>query len=292
MKQTPYRIAVCFLALVLLCAGVLCVCIRRKNSRGSEQFRDDSFTRLSAVNIAYLPSVIEEAEYALTCTGMCYDPVNHSLWIGNYGAASLDAESIYPSIIEVDFETGEIITVLPLSFLEETTANIQGVAYDPADDTLWFTDSADIYHIDKAGNLLSRLSAGEYKDSVPNGIACAPDGSLWVLFYRDYLIHYDKSGHEIAVINCNYESQDHITCDSSGQIWISAGADYSGDKNYVLRLDETTGRIAEGYIVEQSYAVEGIVIKDHSLYVINDGEYHDAKIRQNYIARYELEEKL
>lgn len=40
------------------------------------------------------------------------------------------------------------------------------------------------------------------------------------------------------------------------------------------------------YRVNESYAVEGILVKDSTLFVVNDGIYHEAKIKNNYVQEY------
>lgn len=283
MKKTRVIVALIILTVIICCIGMFI----KQNKKHGQTITDKTFVELSAEDIHMLPSVLDEN--AFTCTGLSYDPVNDSFWVGNYGAASIDDSEKYPSIIELNSKTFEVKRIVGLPFLDVANANIQGVAYDRDTDSIWFTDSSQIYNINKTGELLSEFSVDPYTDSVPNGIACGEDSSLWVLFYKNYLIHYTKDGEVIDVVKCNYKDQDQITCNNNGEIWISAGADYSGDKNYVIQLDPSTGKIVAGYKVMESYAIEGIAFIDGKLMVINDGLYHDAKIKNNFICVYELD---
>lgn len=68
-------------------------------------------------------------------------------------------------------------------------------------------------------------------------------------------------------------------------IYISAGVDYQGNNNFVICLSKDMERKFV-YRVNESYAVEGILVKDSTLFVVNDGIYHEAKIKNNYVQEY------
>lgn len=283
MKKTRLFVALILLIVVICCIGMFI----KQNKKHGQTIADKEFAILSAEDIHTLPSMLNEN--AFTCTGLSYDPVNDSLWVGNYGAASIGTSEKHPSIVELDSKMFEVKQIVDLPFLDVVNANIQGVAYDRDTDSIWFTDSSKIYNINKTGELLSEFSVDPYTDSAPNGIACGEDSSLWVLFHKNYLIHYTKDGEVIDVVKFNYKDQDQITCDDNGEIWISAGADYSGDKNYVIQFNPSTGKIVAGFKVMDSFAIEGIAFVDGKLMVINDGLYHYAKIKNNFICVYDLD---
>lgn len=282
MRKIKKIIAIFFLVVLICSLGIFI----KQNKKHGQPIGDKNFIELSTKEIYTLPDMINGN--AFTCTGMSYDQENNSLWVGNYGAASIDATNKYPSIVELNYGNFEVIRIIELPFLDCIYANIQGVAYDSENDSIWFTDSSKIYEINKNGKLLSKFAVDPYTADVPNGIALGKDGSLWVLFYKNYLVNYTKEGKMIGVVKCNYENQDQIVCDDKGNIWISAGVDYLGDKNYVIQINAISGQIITGFKVMESYAIEGIVFVDGNLLVMNDGLYHDAKLKENFICIYEL----
>lgn len=88
----------------------------------------------------------------------------------------------------------------------------------------------------------------------------------------------------LNVLNCDIKDQDQLLI-IDGELLFTAGADYLGDKNYLYRINKD-GKCRLLGPLKNSYAVEGMVFIDDSLYVFNDGYYHDAKIKKNYVAVY------
>lgn len=73
-------------------------------------------------------------------------------------------------------------------------------------------------------------------------------------------------------------------------IYFTVGADYQGNNNYVTSFNKKTNDIKIKYRTIESYAVEGIVIRDRKIFIINDGLFHDAIIPKTYISVYDLKE--
>lgn len=132
--------------------------------------------------------------------------------------------------------------------------NVQGVAYDSADDAIWFTDSHSIYEISLKGDLLREIGSSKY--SKPNGLAYdVHTDHLWVLYFYGDLVEYNISGQAVRTIRARYADQDQITI-NDGIIYMTVGADYKGNDNFLLGLDMNSGEVIEKYRLQQSYAVE------------------------------------
>lgn len=82
--------------------------------------------------------------------------------------------------------------------------------------------------------------------------------------------------------------QDHLCFSAEHKICFSVGNDYQGEDNYVVICSPETTTIEHAYQVIGSYSIEGICIIGSTLYVANDGNYHEAKINNNYIATYDI----
>lgn len=221
-----------------------------------------------------------------TCTGLTYNFNTKEYYIGNYGKSTPDDNTQEVSIIVCNDKFDIIDEIIPSKDIK----NIQGVSYCNKTNTIFFTDTEKIYEIDFNGNVLSNIiieNASTYK---PNSILYDDrDDTLWVLCTSDYLFHINTSGEIIDKIECSFRNQDQICFDKNYNILFTVGADYNGTNNYVGLIDIKNRNAKIIYNVSDSYAVEGIFVKDDALYIINDGIFHDAKIRENYIVKYELD---
>jgi len=234
-----------------------------------------------------LPLFTKE-RYALTATGISYNESDKAFYIGNYGKSSKDDKAFYPSIEKIDSNSLEIIDEYLIENIKEGV-DIQGIAYDKSSNSLWYTNGNSVinYSIDQKKEN-SSFSIGKYKRYKANGICIdTQDASLWVLCMYKYLLHFNQDGSLIKTYNCDFIGQDHICMDKQGKLYISAGIDYQGNDNFVVSYNKnlTADKV---YRVNESYAIEGIAIIDSKLYVVNDGYYHDAKIRSNYIQEYSI----
>jgi len=162
---------------------------------------------------------------------------------------------------------------------------IQGVSYDPSDGSLWCCDAGGgkVYNIKTDGTLISSFST-----SSPTGIACASDGTLWVLNYSNKIINMSKTGATLASYNFAYsETLDQCFLDEChGYLYITAGVNYTGRNNvYLFNINTHQQSIA---CTVDSYSVEGIVIEPTRMIIVNDGLYHSAVVPVNQANIYEL----
>ncbi|MDD2971661.1 MAG: hypothetical protein PHE02_05970 [Lachnospiraceae bacterium] len=221
-----------------------------------------------------------------TCTGLTWDASDNSFWIGDYGALNF-GDMLVPRVVEIDKDLRKVLKVLEVSDVLSDGDNLQGVAYDQNNNSLWLAVGDSCKNINKDGKLIYEFNLGKYSSYKANGI-CVDNDTLWVLCYSKYLLHYDKTGNLIKEFNFNYKGQDQI-CIYEDTILATIGADYTGENNYVVSIaKETDASMSVKYQVKGAYAVEGIAVVDGKLYIVNDGLYHDAKIKESYISIFDI----
>ena len=137
-----------------------------------------------------LPDIINnEPGCGFTCTGLTYDSVTDTFWIGNYGKRDPSDKTKRPSIINLSKDFSSVIKEIYVKCDKST--NIQGVSYDSGNDTLWYTDTKKIINIDKEGHELTSFKLGKYQKYIPNGIAYDAESDS-ILFFA------------IIIICCNF----------------------------------------------------------------------------------------
>lgn len=234
---------------------------------------------LTASQTIRLPDLYEAGK-GFTCTGLAFD--GEFFYIGDIGA--LSGTNYRSQIVATrDFVTVE--RTIPLYSIYSGFRIVQGVAYDASNDSLWCVDAdgSKIYNLTKAGEPISSFAY-----SRPTGIACAQDGSLWVLDYSNKIKNLSKTGTVIASFDFAYsETLDQCFLDDSrGLIYITAGVNYSG-RNNVYCFNTNTHEQSIACTVD-SYSVEGIWLGNGTMIIVNDGLYHDAAAKQNQANFYVL----
>ncbi|MFQ9014718.1 MAG: hypothetical protein ACLR6S_12295 [Lacrimispora saccharolytica] len=219
-----------------------------------------------------------------TPTGVAYDEAAGTFWLCDYGSEDKPC-SIYE--LSKDFRlTGKEIK---LTSILDKDWNLQGITYDSQDDSFWIAVGNKIVEVDKDGKELNEIVLDQFDKFKSNGIAYDKEtDSLWILCDRKLLINCSKNGKVQKSIKCNISDQDHLFFVDSSSLYISAGADYNGDDNFIMEVEVDTKKIKALYRLEDSFAVEGISVLDGKLYVINDGIFHNAKIKDNYVSCYDL----
>jgi len=219
-----------------------------------------------------------------TPTGIAYDEAEGTFWLCDYGSEDKPC-SIYE--LSKNFcLTGKAIK---LTSIMDTDWNLQGITYDSQDDSFWIAVGNKIVEVDKNGKKLNEVVLEQFEKFKSNGIAYDKEtDSLWILCYQKLLINCSKNGKVQKSIKCNISDQDHLFCVGSSSLYISAGADYNGDNNFIMEVEIDTNKIKTLYRLEDSFAIEGISVLDEKLYVVNDGIFHNAKIKDNYVSCYDL----
>ena len=240
--------------------------------------------QIYANEIIKLPDKEKEG-IGFTCTGLFWDETERTFLIGNAGKYK-PSESVFQASVEKlseDFKT--IKESLPCYLSFDAMRDIQGVTMD-SDQTIWICSYGEnlVRHIDAEGR-----SLGEFAIREPSGIAYDKrDNTLWILT-NHYLYHCSTEGKIEKQIRVHIKGQDQLFLDSeANRLYFSAGLDYHGD-SYIYSVDLSADEIKPLYVLKDSYAIEGIAIKDGVLYVLNDGYYHEAEIPENQVNLYQLD---
>lgn len=236
-------------------------------------------SKITADEIIYLENL---GLNNFTSTGITYDSKNDSFWIADHGTSETDSLCLY----EFDTDFKKVIRSLNIGKLTVSDGNFQGIAYDYKNDSIWIAIGDSICEVSKLGEVINTISISEFQKYKANGICFDTDGdSLWILCYSSYLLHIDRQGNIIDKIDCNYADQDMIFM-LDNEIYITVGADYIGNDNFCMVLDTNTNKFSVKYRFTDSYAIEGIYISNGKMYIVNDGLYHNAKIKKTYISIY------
>lgn len=287
MKKYFQRICI-FLLLFFLFVGIAIYKNNHnpKNTIDVESLQGIDVVELSPMKYIELPNKTL-SDYGFTATGITYNYDKSCYYIGNYGKSLLGDQEIHPSIIGFNPSFESIESEL---YFDDKSLDIQGISYG-ANESIWYANDDNIINYSvEDGKIISSFKINGYEKYKANGICVDPqDGSLWILCMYNYLLHYNTDGQLINSYVCDYIGQDHVYIDLNGDIYITVGVDYNGNKNYVLKFNpdftlETIFRVYE------SYAIEGLLVNGTKLIVVNDGIYHNAKIKKNYIQVYDLDD--
>lgn len=243
----------------------------------------DDAVRLKSNKVISLPG-IRNTEDGFTCTGLVYDPQKCVFLVGNAGKLN-PADEVFEANIVVLSENFETVlkTIDCYKFFPDMR-DIQGVTID-GNGFIWLCSYGEnkVRKISVEGNSLF-----EFEIKEPSGIAySAVTNSLWVLT-SNKLLNCDLNGKVIKSYSFKQAGQDQICIDDNrGLIYITAGNDYH-DSSFVYRFDISKGQFELMYILEDSYAIEGIAIVNNYMYIMNDGLYHDAEISSNQVNIYDI----
>lgn len=243
---------------------------------------------LNITNVQYLKSdktiVLPINNKKITCTGLFYDEKMNVFYVGNAGK-ELPKEKNFRATIEIisnDFK--KIIKTIECYKLFPEMKDIQGVTKG-TDETIWFCSYGEnkVRNIDINGNLIF-----EFYVKQPSGIAFDfKNKNIWILTNKK-LVNYTLEGNEIKSYPIKIKGQDQIYLDEKNDIlYITAGIDYQKE-SYVYSINLKNGDVNLVYILEDSFAIEGISIVGNNLFILNDGYYHDAKVPFNQINIYKI----
>lgn len=279
MKKVFKSKTICLIfILIVLILTVFSVMIYYNKNLTLQYYITQSKNELKSENIFYLENL---GLGNFTCTGLTFSKNSNTFWIADFGATSID-EKRNPRIIEVDHEFKEVIKIIELNDISKDI-NLQGIDYDDNSDTIWIAVGNAIYNINKDGDILKQVSL--QKNQNANGIYFdEAKEEIYILLTSKYLLKYDIDGNLISKTHLDYYNQDHIIL-FDNSLLLTVGADYNGDNNFVLKIEDGHKSI---FKVIDSYAVEGLSIVGNKLYIINDGYYHNAKIKKSYISVYDI----
>ncbi len=281
-KKKVMALAVCALAVVIAAGGFY---VYKKVSEKPKEIQKIYESEVETIEPEKTIMFSEFGAGDITCTGLTYDAVDDSFWIGDYGALTVN-DKAEPRLLEVDKEFNAVIREIPLSDVLENGANLQGVAYDSKEDCLWLAVGKSIVAVSKDGVIIRSIDLGKYAGSLSNGIAYSPDDdSLWVLCASNYLLHFSKEGTVLEELPFHYADQDHITI-IDGYLYITVGADYQGENNYICKVSPQDRSVVGLYKTEGANALEGICGYNGQVMIANDGLYHNDLVGHSYITVY------
>jgi DNA-binding beta-propeller fold protein YncE len=170
----------------------------------------------------YLDSIGEFKDiHGFTCTGLCYNQNDEVFYIGNIGVISPDHIKELNSSIEIIDKNFKYMGRIPIGNIFPEMKDVQGIAYDLSDSTIWFCgfDGNRVFHINKNVEHL-----GDFEVNRPTGIAYDSNrNSLWILTV-DEICNYDKTGEKLSVYNFEKQGQDQLFYDrKEDQLLITVG---------------------------------------------------------------------
>ena len=240
---------------------------------------------LYASSVIMLPDVCESGK-GFTCTGLAYDADRDTFLVGDIGIL-LPGGTIqsYIHMLSHDFTT--INDTISISSEFSEIRDIQGITVDTSNGTIWFCAPSNnmVCHMNMEG-----IKLGSFSVNSPTGIAYSPiDDTLWVLNYKNEIIHMSKKGKLLDSFDFAFsDTLDQCFLDSvRGYLYITAGANYSSRNNvYLFDINTCSQSIA---CTVDSYSVEGLWIGETEMVIVNDGYYHGAKDPRNVVNIYDLE---
>lgn len=243
-------------------------------------------TEFTSINTINLPDVEgRTAGTGFTITGLTYSSSDNTFYAGNYGKTYTTDTTVKNTIVHLSNDMKTNLGEIDLNTIYPDLKDVQGVTIDTSDDTIWFVSPSDkkIYHITKTGENIESISLSL---SNPTGIAYdSRTDTLWVLSDTS-LVNLNTDGTTNKTITLDIADVDQIYLDiEEDAIYITAGVDYSGN-SYVYKVKLTSQTYGLMYTLTDSYAIEGIYIKNGKMYIGNDGLYHDAQIKKNIIQTY------
>jgi hypothetical protein len=227
------------------------------------------------------------AGLGFTITGLAYDTTEDVLWAVNLGDDIEPVNAVLsPSLVKLSNDGSNKLDEVDLTGV--TTNALQGVAYDPTDDTLWVAEGSAfdaVHHINKDGSLITSLT-------LPSSSGLAYDTSsdtLWTVNFNTLLLkEYNKSGVELNSYAVPFSGPDQLSYNAdTDTIWCSGGA--NGSAGFIRIFDKTTATWSDAYELSEALASEGIAFVGLRLMVADDGYFHVASAA-NTIQAYNISE--
>lgn len=244
---------------------------------------------LQAIQSIKLPDAQFSANgLGFTCTGLTYDKNESIFYVGNYGKMKPTDSETHHSIVKLSKDCSNIIDEINLSNISNIN-DVQGVAIDTATNTLWVVSQLDkaIYNIEKNGTLIQSIP---YDKEITGVAYSSKTDSLWIVS-NGCLENINKSGNVLRSVT--FDSSivvDQLYIDEiNNHIYITADVSKNyQSSNYVYRINLTNNCCELYYILDDTYAIEGISIVDNCMYIATDGYYHNAKTPLNEIKIYSI----
>ncbi len=216
----------------------------------------------------------------ITCTGLAIDDVTDTFWVSNHGQAG-GGDPYTPSLMNVSKDGSTMVSELVFTAQFPSAQSIQGVTVDTSDSTLWFISKAEnlIRHVSKTGTDLGSITV----DSGANGLAYdSGDDTLLVLYDNKQLKRYNAATGaliETVVTFTTLSDVDHLHLDEMNNVlWVSYGASGSTAQVSAYSIDDDI--LSDPIRLPDSTAIEGIYLDDSTLYIADDGYFHNDTLNQ------------
>lgn len=240
-----------------------------------------------------------EATKGFTTTGLCVDPDNSNLWVGNFGSTRGGAGGNSPPISIVQMKPDGSAMVSQVILPTQTIGGLQGVAF------VVYNGLKCLAYVGGADN---RIRFVNRDGTVPrediqlpftaNALTFDPQlGGLWVGDANSpmgYLV--SLSGLIMRAVDFTFSGFaspiDHFCVDATrgtgGYLWATCGA--NGSPGVLFAYDKDKDVIVNRYLLSDAQAVEGLLVQGTVLKVVSDGYYHSTGSAPNTVNPYNVNE--
>jgi len=232
----------------------------------------------SAVN---LPDAAgSHAGKGFTCTGMCRDSTDGTLWIANHGKGRETDPAYASSIVHLSADGTTIIAEYELDAdLGITGAtSAQGICEVTPDNTIAFFHLGDnkVYVVNKDGTGCAESALGAIANT--NGIAYDSSLDYFVLGVSSTARWYNRStGALVQSRSMPGVSADQLSYDAARNwLWYTSGA--NGSPGSLQAIDAATNwsSVVADLTLTEANAIEGVIVEGNTILIANDGYYHAA----------------
>lgn len=220
-----------------------------------------------------------------TCTGLARDSGGTDFWAGNVGGNVSGDVTVAPSLVRLSGDgmtkVAEILLATPFA----SVTNVQGVAEDLIDNTLWFCAPIQnkVHNISKAGVDQSK----SFTLAGANGVAYdSLRDRLWLASGAN-IGRYTKAGVlEGSLFATGLSDLDMLFYDATTDLlYLSEGA--NGTAGYVRSYNPVTGVMNERvYRLASATGIEGVVLEGTAIYALHDGYFHSLVPAHNQLQTY------
>ena len=228
-----------------------------------------------------------------TCTGTTIDTSDDTLWDCNDGRSN-SADVTHRGSVINKTRVGGFIREIDLAALYPSSTSFQGVQFDPDTDggnlptgSLWVAS--------KGENLMRRISKvdgstiSSFASTEPNGVGI-DTVTGYVIVTRDSgdVAVYTRAGVQVGSTFNLGESFDQIDYDSAtGLLYYTRGS--ATDGNYIGVFHLPSRQFVTRLMTPEADQIEGIAVDGTTVYVNNDGYFHDGAADLNETLVYELD---
>lgn len=241
---------------------------------------------LTASSIVSMPDIYGTG-HGFTCTGLCHDAETDTYLVGDIGKELPSSTGFASQIVRLSADFTTVVGTIPLAATFPNMTDIQGIAIDTSDGTIWFCSHGEnlVRHITANGS-----SIGSFALNRASGISYDPDtDTLWCCTTAQYIYNLSKSGAVISSYQWSgSDTLDQCFYDYTRHLLYFDGGDSYSSANNLYCYDPATQTVSVACVLSDSYSVEGISLEPERLVIVNDGYYHSAATAVNQANIYNL----